>query len=126
MSETTEVKGQFGLDQSGGPGKILKIILYFSDMFKTPALSNNQKKLQLLNGITTLHDFVCCCDNPLIHTSQILLQQLSKEASKEDKNQLIKCLGHTTEEGHGPEEDILGDVDLEALFAEDTGEDTTG
>ncbi len=31
VSETTVVKGQFGLDQSGGTGKKLKIILYFTD-----------------------------------------------------------------------------------------------
>lgn len=93
-------------------------------MFKTPSLSTNQKKLQFINGITTLHDFICCCDNPLIHSSQILLQQLSKEASNEDKNQLIKCLGTTTEEDHGDAADILGDVDLDAFFADDTTQDT--
>ncbi len=46
VSETTEVKGQFGLGQSGGTGKKLKYI-YFTDMsslWKKPTTPRDNKR----------------------------------------------------------------------------------
>lgn len=91
-------------------------------MFKTPPFGLKQKQLQLINLCVGGHDLLCCCSNPLFHTGKIILQQLSKEISEQDKNQLIQCLGDTTT---AEEEDPTGidGKDLELLFADDAGED---
>ncbi len=118
MSETTVVKGQFGLVQSGGTGKKLKnsFFLQMSNLQKPTNYSKNGLNNQILNTYVNIHDLNCGCDNALKH---IVLQILEKEP------EIKKCLtttttGETTGDG---EEDVLGEGDLERFFAEDFGED---
>lgn len=123
MSETTEVKGQFGLGQSGGTGKKLKIYC-FLQMFRTPPRNNKALQLQLINSFISSHDIACSCSNPGFHTLLITATKIGKELTKEEKNQIIQCLGDTTTTPEEEEEPDLGDLD--ALFAENGGEDDEG
>lgn len=83
-------------------------------------------QLQWINNIVHTHDLICKCDNPLEHTIYgIIKQEPNLRLNKETKDLLQKCL--TTENGGDRAEDDfdgLGAGDLEALFAEDTGEET--
>ncbi len=128
MSETTEIKGQFGLGQSGGTGKKLKIN-YILQMFISPCTTTKQKQLLLVNNFVSGHDLLCCCKSPAFHCAQIIIQQLAPELKEKEKEQLKQCL--TTEPSGdtaadpGPE----GDLDfgeLEKLFEQDTEEETDG
>lgn len=88
----------------------------------------NDKKLQLLitNSLIHSHDLACDCSDPTFHSTLLILNQLGKEFTDEQKHQLKKCLGTTTENkdtvDHG---DDFG-KDLENLFAEDGDTDPTG
>lgn len=126
MSETTEVKGQFGLGQSGGTGKKLKIII-FLQMFKYPTKNNKRQELKLMNSFITSHDLTCECNHPAFHVLQVITKQLAKELTTEEKNQIKKCLGDGTDHVTG-EEDTTPDIgeDLEKLFEGDFTEEDTG
>lgn len=127
MSETTEVKGQFGLDQSGGTGKKLKLY-FFSDMsdnFKHTYYSKKAVQKQLLNTIVGNHDLICCCDEPLTHICGLIFEQAQPtNFTEEQKKQIRKCLGDGDAAATPEKEDGgFGPGDLEKLFEEDT---TTG
>ncbi len=128
MSETTEVKGQFGLGQSGGTGKKLKINLYFTDMssvWKYPTASPRKQELLWMNIMWSTHDQFCECNDPVLHL-MILINKDSnfKKPTSEIKN--IKCLltgapsTTTAEEDHVTDKEDYGilDGELEQLFAE--------
>ncbi len=94
-----------------------------SHHYKPLTISTKHKKLQFINGIVHLHDLTCQCDEPLQHTiGAIFEQEPNLPLNEKDKQLIKKCLtsgDHTEEDG-----DVLGDVDLEKFFAEDTfGED---
>lgn len=94
-------------------------------MFKSPAKNNKATKLALINSLVGNHDLVCCCQNPLLHLHNIILEQLAPELTPQQKQQIKQCLGPDTT---GAEEDAsgdIGDLDLEKLFADDTGEEET-
>lgn len=137
MSETTEVKGQFGLGQSGGTGKKLKIYICFTDMAFPwmPTIHNVQGRTNSwINGIVQHHDTFCGCDKPFFH----LFYHLHKnngypQCSIPELNEIKKCLGGTEtnttltggtseepkeESTNGPEGD-LDEGELLRLFDED-------
>ncbi len=127
MSETTEIKGQFGLGQSGGTGKKLKIIfiLQMSSYYQPCRYSKRQINLQLTNTYCQVHSLNCNCNKPLQHIIlQILEQEPSLKEDKEFTTKLQQCLS-TGDTGVTHEDDFggIGDGDLERLFAEDFGEE---
>lgn len=77
------------------------------------------------NLIVHIHDNICSCDDPIEHTIHNLTTNPKELRLKEStKKQLQQCL--TTTEDH-TEEDVIdgfGDGELDALFAQDTEEDT--
>ncbi len=92
-------------------------------MFKYPTKNNRKQELKIINACIGCHDLTCECNEPAYHTLQIFIKQLKPELNKQQKDQLIKCLGD------GGDQDILDkdiseDVgeDLERLFAEDITE----
>lgn len=95
-------------------------------MFKPTTYNEKRLQLELTNILTSCHSLSCDCDQPTLHASKLILQQLSPELNKEQKNQLKKCLGDSTED-HGPDTavDDFGE-DLETLFADDFTEENTG
>lgn len=95
-------------------------------MFKTP--SRNIKKLQLdvVNGFIHIHDIACSCNEPGYHTLQIAINQIGKDLTKQQRNQLIKCLGENTTGDAADGDADLQFGDLDALFAEGGEEDPTG
>ena len=129
MSETTVVKGQFGLDQSGGTGKKLKNI-FFTDMttrYIPPKSTIRQKKLQWMNLICHIHDMQCDCPSPLEHTAILLFEQEPDLKFKTPEIDLIKkCLTTTATSGENGDQDAIGEGDLEELFKENFGEEDTG
>ena len=124
MSETTVVKGQFGLEQSGGMGKKLKITFILQMSRQCPPKYNSkQLQLQYVNTLVNIHDLNCGCDSPLECTVlTIYNQEKDLKFTKQEKQQLRKWLT-TTEENTTQEEDAIGDGDLERLFADDFGEE---
>lgn len=94
--------------------------------FENPNYSPKELQLQWINNIVHTHDLLCKCSKPLEHTIHgIIKQEPNLRLEKETKKLLQKCLTGT--ENGGPVEDALdglGEGELEALFAEDTGEDT--
>ncbi len=77
-----------------------------------PQQTLRQKRIAWMNLLTHVHDFMCSCDEPLKHTKEEI----------ENQEPTLK----TTCPGTGENlttEDILGDVDLDAFFAENIGED---
>jgi len=94
--------------------------------FEYPNYTPKELQLQWINNIVHTHDLLCKCDKPLEHTIYgIVKQEPNLRLNQETKKLLEKCLT-STESGGLAEDDIdgLGEGDLEALFAEDTGEDT--
>ncbi len=127
MSETTVVKGQFGLDQSGGTGKKLKYI-FITDMssrYIQPKPSVRQQKLKWMNMIAHCHDIFCDCYTPIEHTAILLFEQEKDLKFKTPEVDLIKkCItGETTAPVATIDEDGIGEGDLDALFQEDFGEE---
>lgn len=78
--------------------------------------NKKQQKLNFVNLIVSAHDLCCGCNDPLKCSVETIYEQ---EPSIKQK-----CLTTTTGATQdGEEEDGFGDGDLEALFAEDFGED---
>lgn len=89
-----------------------------------PKYNKKQQQLQWINGLVHYHDSLCGCDGPLEHTIlAITKQEKNLRFTDEEKKQLKKCI--FTEDTQ--EEDVIGEDDLDALFAIDTGDekDTT-
>ncbi len=132
MSETTVVKGQFGLSQSGGTGKKLKIY-FFTDMsWKKPEYGIKGRELCWLNSTIQSHDCFCGCNDPITHMIKLCIDKGGVfNFNIESAKKLLKChstettpdagFGETTteKEDTGPEGD-LNFGDLEKLFEEDT------
>ncbi len=108
MSETTVVKGQFGLVQSGGTGKKLKIFIL--QMFKPPTPNQRRDELKFINIICGVHDTLCDCYSPVQHASKILQKHLEQQQCHTDTTTAA------VEDDHGLD---FGE-DLEKLFAQDT------
>lgn len=90
-----------------------------------PFFNTRKNQLKFINLCISAHDFGCDCDKPGFHTLKILTQQIYKELEEKDKQEIKKCLGETTTaDGDGDALDALDDVDLDALFGEDTTDDT--
>ncbi len=65
-----------------------------------------------------IHDMHCYCDDPLRHTIlQILEQEPNIKFNAEDSKIIQKCL--TTTEDPTAATDVIGEGDLDRLFAED-------
>ncbi len=117
MSETTVVKGQFGLDQSGGTGKKLKIF-YFTEMnnWQNPTLGPRAQQIQWINLIFTSHDMICGCNDTWKHLKTLL------------EDHQVQChfggpaatAGTQDDKENG---DPLESGDLELLFKEDFDEE---
>lgn len=128
MSETTVVKGQFGLGQSGGTGKKLKACILFTDMcsiWKKPKFTPRQQENQWMNLMWNTHGQFCDCEDPLTHF-MILINRDGPCPKPVEDILNIKCLltgaptsGDTTKE---EEETGFTDGDLENLFKEDAPE----
>ncbi len=109
VSETTEIKGQFGHGQSSGPGKKLKIfyILQMSKFLQPPHYKGKSLENQLRNCMYGIHDLMCGCNDVQQHLTTILNPE--------------KCLPITTGtvdgKNRGEEEDVFDAGDLDALFA---------
>ncbi len=81
--------------------------------------NNKKNQLQFVNCIVNCHDLLCNCPSPAFHSARILINQLAPELKKEEKTDLIKCLGETTTT-ETVDVDGIDVGDLEKLFAEDT------
>ncbi len=99
-----------------------------SDYFKHPYFTKRQQNLQWINHLTSTHDMLCRCDQPLQHSIVNILE--FEKSLKEDtkfKEIVKKCL--FTEDGDTEKQDgdLTGLEDIEALFAgEEKEEDHTG
>ncbi len=96
VSETTEVKGQFGLDQSGGTGKTLKLY-FFTEMsyskYQQTYLGPKGIEQQILNSIFTTHDIGCGCPDPPTHILKLIAPLVKKKnLSSEEKKKLNNAL----------------------------------
>ena len=97
-----------------------------SHCFKPTCYNNRTKQLHWINNLHLTHDLICFCDSP---TKHLILAIAEKEeqiiVTKEEKAKVLKCLS-TTEETTIPttngEEDVQ-EIGLDALFAEDFGEE---
>lgn len=87
-------------------------------MFKTPERSDRRNLLQFVNAIIHSHDMLCDCSDGPFHSLKLLTTQLSPDLSKQQKEEIKKCLGDTTAATHG-DDDGLDIGDLENLFGED-------
>mgnify|MGYP002699997134 CR=1 FL=1 len=125
MSETTVVKGQFGLVQSGGTGKKLKMIFILQmSRYVKPTENTKQQQIKFVNAVVHLHDMQCDCNSPLEHSVDIIFtQEKNLRFNAQEKQKIRKCL--TTQEDGDLEEgvDALGEGVLEALFEQDFGEE---
>lgn len=94
-----------------------------------PGYTKRELQLQWTNNIVQLHDLLCKCNKPLEHTiDNILHQEPNLRLEQSTKNLIEKCLtsGAADSITHEEDADIIGDGDLEKLFAEDFTEDDTG
>ncbi len=85
-----------------------------------------QKKLQWMNLLAHIHDEKCDCPNPMEHTCMLIFEQEKElKFTTPEKDLIQKCLsGDTTTADHGdPTDDVIGDGELAALFAEELGEE---
>lgn len=89
--------------------------------------TSKHDQLKFTNVVIHFHDYICTCNEPLIHSTKLLLKQLSKDLTPKQQEDLQKCLTSTREDVAAIAEDGL-DIgeDLERLFAADTEEDSTG
>lgn len=132
MSETTEVKGQFGLDQSGGTGKKLK--MYFltdmcSKFYKKPVFGPGGQERQWLNAVFSMHDTFCGCECPASHLKH-LLESTETALPMERWLHLDEQPGNgdPTKDGDTENINLLDDLDdgiLEKLFEEEPEKEDT-
>lgn len=82
----------------------------------TPKVSPKNRRIDWINLLAGTHNLICGCDEPLQHTIEEILHQ-----EPTIKVPCPRC------HGSGPVDtttgdDVLGDVDLGAFFADDFGE----
>ncbi len=92
-----------------------------SNYYKPLTISHKHKQLQWINLMVAAHDQYCQCDDSLKHIIiGIVEREPSLKFNKEDSQKLQKCLTTGDHGEHGDEDgDVLGDGDLDRLFAED-------
>lgn len=77
------------------------------------------------NLLVHIHDNLCKCDKPLEHTIDTCTSIPEElRLNKSTKQKLEKCLTSTEDDGPADVLDGFGDGELDALFAQDTEEDT--
>lgn len=77
------------------------------------------------NLIVHVHDNICQCNKPLEHTIDTCTNNPTElRLNKSTKQQLQQCLSTREEDGPGDVIDGFEDGELDALFAQDTEEDT--
>lgn len=97
-----------------------------SHRWTTPKSSIREKKLQWLNLIAHAHGIFCDCPDPMEHTAALIFEQEPDLKFKVPERDLIKkCLGGEPVVTAGETEDVdaFGPGDLDALFAEDGGQE---
>lgn len=87
---------------------------------------SKELQLKFTNILHHLHDLACECNQPLLHSTKLILTKLNPELTTEERKQLQKCLGSTQEGDATGAEDIDFGEDLETLFADDIEDATTG
>lgn len=96
-----------------------------STRLKPAKCTLRQTNLKWMNQIVHIHDTFCDCSTPIEHTTILLFQQEPKQQfTAIEKDIIKKCLGGehgdvATTENAG---DVLGEGDLDTLFAEDFGD----
>lgn len=85
----------------------------------TPKVSPKNKRLDWINHLVGTHNLICGCLTPLEHTIEEIFNQ------EPNLNYTCpKCRGTGPEPTTG-DDDVLGDGDLDKLFAEEFGEGDT-
>ncbi len=93
-------------------------------MYKQKFYNEKSLQLQITNSLIHSHDLACDCNDGIFHSAKLILQQVGKEFTYQQKAELKRCLGDGTVATTTTEEDDLGG-DLEKLFAADA-EDPDG
>ncbi len=94
-------------------------------MSKYVPVKHNTKEQQInwINTLVHVHDLQCYCNKPLEHTiDTIFKQEKNLRLENSTKQNIQKCLTIDTVTIK-EEDDQFGDGELEALFAEDGGEE---
>lgn len=101
-----------------------------SKLWKPSPYKDKCMELQMTNAFMHIHDLACGCNDPLLHTIQLLLSNKIDSTIPESTKEKIKCLlsteaGFNHGEGDTPEDiaDVLTAGDLEELFKENTEDD---
>lgn len=93
--------------------------------YKPAKCSPRQTTLKWMNMLCAVHDTFCECPNPVEHTTILLHQQEPHQNfTPIEKDIIKKCLGGeaTATENTDQDGDVLGEGDLDALFATDFGD----
>lgn len=93
-------------------------------MYKPKTYNEKRLQLELTNAFVHCHDLCCDCNEPTFHSTKILINQLKKELNNNQLQELQQCLTSTATSGDPIEDGVVDGEDLDALFAEDTTEDT--
>lgn len=96
-----------------------------STRFIPAKLTLRQTKLTWMNMLAHIHDEKCNCPHPMEHTCMLIFEEEKELKFNTPEIDLIKkCLsGDTTTAAHGdPTDDVIGEGDLAAFFAEDFGD----
>lgn len=91
-----------------------------------PKPSAKQQKLKWMNMLAHCHDTFCDCYDPITHTAALIFEQESNlKFSAPELDLIKKCIGGETTAAAttDPEQDVIGDGELAALFQEDIGEE---
>ncbi len=93
---------------------------------KRPTFYNsNSIENQLRNGLYTVHDLCCGCNDPAAHLIYLLAPGVNPNSfTKEEKQKVLQCLGG---DAPGTEEEDIGGIqegELEKLFEEEIEEPT--
>lgn len=101
-----------------------------STRFIPAKLTLRQQKLTWMNMLAHIHDERCNCAHPMEHTCMLIFEEERElKFNTPEIDTIKKCLsGDTTTAAHGDlTEDVIGDGELAALFAEDiTEEENSG
>ncbi len=102
-------------------------------MSRYQPLKHNTKNAQIqwVNTLVHIHDLQCNCNDPLEHTTTtIFRQEPNLRFTDHEKNLIKRCLTTGEEKDTQDAGDVIGQGDLDALFAQDFGEEekdsTTG
>lgn len=93
-------------------------------MYKPKTYNEKKLQLELTNAFVHCHDLCCDCEEPTVHSTKILINQLKKELTPKQLQEIKQCLTTTDTTGDPIEDGVIDGEDLDALFAEDTIEDS--